>query len=116
MAKNGPKGGGRKRSITSRTQFQHPRSGRWIKCDRANDRIIQPPTRSVSQGPPLVTVPRASSLVTGRSPLGEEFRTGNRAGSVRTQFRQELTGFRSHQSLRSTRLAGVIDVRRRGVS
>ncbi|MDQ3695354.1 MAG: hypothetical protein M3464_17250 [Chloroflexota bacterium] len=48
MAKNGPKGGGRRGSVTNRTQFQHPGNGRWIKRDRTNGQFMD---QKVTSGP-----------------------------------------------------------------
>lgn len=39
MAKNGPKGGGRKGPVTNRTQFQHP-NGRFVKRDRSTGQFL----------------------------------------------------------------------------
>lgn len=43
MAKNGPKGGGRKGAVTDRTQFQHP-SGNWVKRDRTTGQFLDQKT------------------------------------------------------------------------
>jgi hypothetical protein len=39
MAKNGSKGGGRKGSVTNRTQFRHP-NGNWVKRDRSTGQFL----------------------------------------------------------------------------
>lgn len=39
MAKNGPKGGGRRGAIRNRTQFRGP-NGNWIKRDAKTGRIL----------------------------------------------------------------------------
>ncbi len=43
MARNGSKGGGRKGSVTNRTQFRHP-NGNWVKRDRSTGQIIDQKT------------------------------------------------------------------------
>lgn len=48
MAKNGSKGGGRKGSVTNRTQFRHPQTGKWVKRDRITGQIID---RKTTRGP-----------------------------------------------------------------
>lgn len=40
MAKNGPKGGGRKGAVRKRTQTQNPRTGRWTKRDADTGRFM----------------------------------------------------------------------------
>lgn len=45
MARNGAKGGGRKGSVTNRTQFQTP-SGNYAKRDAATGRIMDVKTSS----------------------------------------------------------------------
>lgn len=47
MAKNGARGGGRKGSVTNRTQFRHP-NGNWVKRDRTTGRFVDQKT---SPGP-----------------------------------------------------------------
>lgn len=39
MAKNGPKGGGRKGAVRGRSQFRTP-NGNWAKRDKDSGRII----------------------------------------------------------------------------
>ena len=43
MAKNGSKGGGRKGSVTNRTQFESP-NGNWVKRDRTTGKIVDQKT------------------------------------------------------------------------
>lgn len=43
MAKNGPRGGGRKGPVKTRTQFRTP-NGNWAKRDRKTGRIIDQKT------------------------------------------------------------------------
>lgn len=40
MAKNGPRGGGRKGAVTNRTQLKHPGNGHAMKRDRTTGQFI----------------------------------------------------------------------------
>lgn len=45
MARNGSRGGGRKGSVTNRTQFKHS-NGHWVKRNRGNGQFIAQKTSS----------------------------------------------------------------------
>lgn len=45
MAKNGPKGGGRKGEIKNRSQVLSPRNKRWTKVDKKSGKFIDQMTR-----------------------------------------------------------------------
>lgn len=45
MATNGPKDGGRKGSVTDRSQFRHP-NGNWIKRDTQTGQFMDQKTSS----------------------------------------------------------------------
>jgi hypothetical protein len=40
MAKNGPKGGGRRGAVTQRSQVQNPKNGNWTKRNTETGRFI----------------------------------------------------------------------------
>lgn len=40
MAKNGPKGGGRRGAIKGRTQTKNPRTDRWTKRDTSTGKFL----------------------------------------------------------------------------
>ena len=40
MAKNGPKGGGRKGGVKGRTQVLSPRNKRWTKVDKKTGKFV----------------------------------------------------------------------------
>lgn len=40
MAKNPPKDNTRKGSVSNRTQFQHPQTGKWVKRDRTTGQFM----------------------------------------------------------------------------
>lgn len=40
MAKNGPKGGGRRGAVRDRVQYFNPANNRWVKVDRDTGRIM----------------------------------------------------------------------------
>ncbi len=40
MAKNGPKGGGRKGAVRGRVQYFNPANQRWVKVNRDTGRIM----------------------------------------------------------------------------
>jgi hypothetical protein len=55
MAKNGPKGGGRRGAVRWRIQYFNPRNNRWVKVDRGSGRIMDvksngKPFKSVTRG------------------------------------------------------------------